>query len=400
MRVDSIRLWLYAMMVCLVMGETSELDVVAAGETFWDSLAGSIVATIGSMTRVQITCRPNMTSVCTSTPVPYPKEMTFGSDMQVWSLQTGHIGVPTQGYDLISAAFRCNVPLTTEGARCALTRVVFWSTGSETWTSTFITTTSYSQPEVLKAKLLITAGLEKLQSSAQATVVDTTPTIPVDSLASTTTLSPMSVTSITGHDNSNVHQASPITSLESVSVSTSPSIPGPTTTPSPARSKRWSTNKTITISVAAGAAFCVILAMAFWHLKKKGLRDSGSNGTSSLSTIVPAPGGPETQSPVGLESLSELPAGDDASTRPELSSSDSSSSGGTTERSPLVKMSAEDYLAAAREALRSEQMSRAVELPVNRIQLSTIDEEVLLSSGELAPVELPVDGHQLVHELE
>ena len=400
MRVDIIRLWLYAMMVCLVMGETSELDVVAAGETFWDSLAGSIVATIGSMTRVQITCRPNMTSVCTSTPVPYPKEMTFGSDMQVWSLQTGRIGVPTQGWNLISAAFRCNVPLTTEGARCALTRVVFWSTGSETWTSTFITTTSYLQPDVLKAKLLITAGLEKLQISSQATVVDTTPTIPVDSLASTATLSPMSVTSITGDDNSNAHQASPITSLESVSVSTSPSIPSPTTTPSPARSKRWSTNKTITISVAAGAAFCVILAMAFWHFKKKGLRDSGSNGTSSLSTIVPAPGGPETQSPVGLESPSELPTGDDASTRPELASSDSSSSGGTTERSPLVKMSAEDYLAAAREALRSEQMSRVVELPVNRIQLSTIDEEVLLSSGELAPVELPVDGHQLVHELE
>lgn len=63
-------------------------------------------------------------------------------------------------------------------------------------------------------------------------------------------------------------------------------------------------------------------------------------------------------------------------------------------------MSAEDYLAAAREALRSEQMSRVVELSVNRIQLSTIDEEVLLSSGELAPVEMPVDGHQLVHELE
>ncbi|KAJ5325888.1 uncharacterized protein N7506_008990 [Penicillium brevicompactum] len=388
------------MMVCLVMGETSELDVVAAGETFWDSLAGSIVATIGSMTRVQITCRPNMTSVCTSTPVPYPKEMTFGSDMQVWSLQTGQIGVPTQGWDLISAAFSCNVPLTTEGARCALTRVVFWSTGSETWTSTFITTTSYSQPDVLKAKLLITAGLEKLQISSQATVVDTTSTIPVGSLASTATLSPMSVTSITGDDNSNAHQDSPITSLESVSVSTSPSIPSPTTTPSPARSKRWSTNKTITISVAAGAAFCVILAMAFWHFKKKGLRDSGSNGTSSLSTIVPAPGGPETQSPVGLESPSELPAGGDASIRPELASSDSSSSGGTTERSPLVKMSAEDYLAAAREALRSEQMSRVVELPANRIQLSTIDEEVLLSSRELAPVELPVDGHQLVHELE
>lgn len=400
MRVDTIWLWLYAMIVCPVVSETSVLDLVTSMENYWDSLAGSIVTTIGPFTQVPINCRPNRRPLCASMPFPFPEEETYDSDVEEWTLHTARIGSTDQSYDLISAAIRCDISPTTERARCGLTRVMIWSNGMQTWTSTMVSTESFSQSEISQANLLIAAGLENLRRSPQTTDVYTTGTVSVDSLAPTATSIFMPAASITGHSNSNTDQPTNLTSLKSVDDSISSSVSGPTTKPNPAQSKNWSTEKTIATAVVAGGVCCVSLALGLWHFKNKRLNDGLSSGISSLSTIVPAPGRSVTQFAVDLEGRAGLPAEDDENTRPVLASSDSSSER-ATDSTPLVEMSIEDYQATAREgAMHPEGKAPIMVLPDNHHQLSPIKEEAFQSSGELMLVEMPVDGIQLPRELE
>lgn len=162
--------WFAIIMLSFTTAQTTEIDLMMSMENYCDSLAGSIVTTSDGFTTVHITCRPISPSLCASTPLPFPEEMTYGSNTQEWALHSEHFDSPAETFDIISAAIRCLFLLPTAGTFCGKTRIMVWSSGVQTWTSTTISTTSFANSEIPQAKLLVTAGVDKLQDPAQIPV--------------------------------------------------------------------------------------------------------------------------------------------------------------------------------------------------------------------------------------
>ncbi|KAJ5860140.1 uncharacterized protein N7529_007450 [Penicillium soppii] len=107
-------------------------------------------------------------SLCPYTPT-ISRNVDIWLNTQEWALHSAHIDSPQETFDVVTAAIRSAVPTPSVGVFCGKRRILVWSSGTQTWTSTIVSTASFANSEILQTKVLITAGVEKLQNLAQAT---------------------------------------------------------------------------------------------------------------------------------------------------------------------------------------------------------------------------------------
>lgn len=179
-------LWRLAiLLVCRkdVAAQTTEVGVLQPTKDFWNPLVGSVMATNGSLTTIEVDCQASRTTLCPSY-VAFPYFLTIGPSTQElygWTTALPYTESSVVYYAK-SMTQQCEITSITQGASCKTTESEFRSGGGRTTRSSWTITASTLRDGLTMATLTITGGVQLLQStiSSPTLAMTTSTTHPVE----------------------------------------------------------------------------------------------------------------------------------------------------------------------------------------------------------------------------
>ncbi|KAJ5461615.1 uncharacterized protein N7458_003167 [Penicillium daleae] len=248
-----------------VAAQTTEVGVLQPVKDFWNPFVGSVVATNGSLTTIEVNCLASSATSC-PTYVALPYYLTIGPSTQ--GLYGWTTALPYTESSVVyyakSMTQQCEITSITQGASCKTTESEFWSGGDTTTRSSWAITSSTPADRLTMATLTVNGGLQLLQSPISS---------PIPTMITTTTH---------GGQTNSLPTAATMMSQEESS------------------SKAWIAGPIL--GAFAGVSF--IIGMVIWHIKRK-------TSTRTVENVQAGPLDMTQEKPPSLpEYKAELPAHD------------------------------------------------------------------------------------------